>query len=310
VVRRFAAVWPGVDPPVGHAGLDPAGPVPALPDPPESVPAASEPAGAWPDPSGPVPAWPDTPGRREAEAAWRELDAAPVPEPAAPVSAPPAASLPPPASEPPVAPVGDPSPVTPLLPPGRSALGAFDPGRRGIRVLAVVAVLVALVAGYLAWRSQPRAEPVPAAPSASTGSAPSTGQIIVAVQGRVAHPGLYRLPAGARVADALAAAGGALPGVDLSYVNLARKLSDGELVLVGTTPPPDQSAPGGAGGKVNLNTATVAQLDALPGVGSALAQRILAYRDQHGGFRSVDDLRHVPGIGDAKFAQLKDLVTV
>src|SRR5262249_1157610 len=120
---------------------------------------------------------------------------------------------------------------------------------------------------------------------------------------------LYRLPSGARVADALAAAGGALPGVDLSYVNLARKLSDGELVLVGTTPPPDQSAPG-AGGKVNLNTATLAQLDALPGAGPPLAQRILDYRGQHGDFRSADDLRHVPGIGDAKFAQLKDLVTV
>jgi competence protein ComEA len=197
----------------------------------------------------------------------------------------------------------------PAVPPGRSALGAFDPGRRGIRVLIVVAVLVALVAGYLAWRSQPRAEPVVAAPSASTGSAPSGGQIIVAVQGRVAHPGLYRLPSGARVADAIEAAGGALPGVDLSYVNLARKLSDGELILVGTTPPPEQSAPG-AGGKVNLNTATLTQLDALPGVGPALAQRILDYRAQHGDFRSVDDLRHVPGIGDAKFAQLKDLVTV
>jgi competence protein ComEA len=197
----------------------------------------------------------------------------------------------------------------PAVPPGRSALGAFDPGRRGIRVLVVVAVLVALVAGYLAWRSQPRAEPVAATPLASTGSAPSGGQIIVAVQGRVAHPGLYRLPSGARVADAIEAAGGALPGVDLSYVNLARKLSDGELILVGTTPRPEQSAPG-AGGKVNLNTATLTQLDALPGVGPALAQRILDYRAQHGDFRSVDDLRHVSGIGDAKFAQLKDLVTV
>jgi competence protein ComEA len=130
----------------------------------------------------------------------------------------------------------------------------------------------------------------------------------VAVQGRVAHPGLYRLPSGSRVADAIAAAGGALPGVDLSFVNLARKLVDGELILVGVAAPSGQ--PGTPAGKVNLNTASLAELEALPGVGPALGQRILDYRAQHGSFGSVDDLRHVPGIGDAKFAQLKDLVTV
>ena len=176
-------------------------------------------------------------------------------------------------------------------------------------MLAVVAVLVVLVAGYLAWRSRPHAEPVPVPSVAVSGTGTPSGLIVVAVQGRVVHPGLYRLPPGSRVADALAAAGGALPGVDLSFVNLARRLGDGELLLVGATPPPEQGGPA-AGGKVNLNTATLAQLDALPGVGPALAQRILDYRAQHDGFRSVDDLRHVSGIGDAKFAQLKDLVTV
>jgi competence protein ComEA len=130
----------------------------------------------------------------------------------------------------------------------------------------------------------------------------------VAVQGRVAHPGLYRLPSGARVADALDAAGGALPGVDLSYVNLARKVTDGELILIGLSAAP--APPGTPGGKVNLNTASLAELDALPGVGPALGQRILDYRTAHGSFGSVEDLRHIPGIGDAKYAELKDLVTV
>ncbi|GGS06714.1 DNA-binding protein [Micromonospora fulviviridis] len=206
--------------------------------------------------------------------------------------------------------------------------GAFDPGRRGVRALAVVAAVVVLVAGVWAWRSRPHAEPVRpvAAVSAPESSAPaptgSTGQVVVALAGKVRRPGLVRLPAGARVADAIEAAGGALPGVDVALLNPARKVTDGELILVGVTAPPGQGAPaaGGGGpaaggaapgsGPVNLNTATLAQLDALPGVGPVLAQRILDHRDQHGGFRSVSDLRQVDGIGDARYEQLKDLVTV
>ncbi|WP_370464153.1 helix-hairpin-helix domain-containing protein [Micromonospora sp. AP08] len=207
--------------------------------------------------------------------------------------------------------------------------GAFDPGRRGVRALAAVAVVVVLVAGVWAWRSRPQAEPVrpAAAVDAPETSAPtaSAGQVVVALAGKVRRPGLVRLPAGARVADAIEAAGGALPGVDVALLNPARKVTDGELILVGVTAPPGQAAPpgpvtggggpaaGGAapgGGPVNLNTATLAQLDALPGVGPVLAQRILDHREQHGGFRSVSDLRQVDGIGDARYDQLKDLVTV
>ncbi|WP_345156004.1 ComEA family DNA-binding protein [Micromonospora maritima] len=211
--------------------------------------------------------------------------------------------------------------------------GAFDPGRRGVRALAAVAAVVVLVAAAWAWRSRPHAEPVRpvggvsgtageapptgvAAPAGVAASGGVAGQVVVAVAGRVRRPGLVRLPAGSRLADAVEAAGGALPGVDVALLNPARKVTDGELILVGVSAPPGPPAPGpvaGGGaptGPVNLNTATLAQLDGLPGVGPVLAQRILDHRDQHGGFRSVADLRQVEGIGDARYEQLKELVTV
>ncbi len=202
-------------------------------------------------------------------------------------------------------------PVTDPGVPAASVLARFDPGRRGLRALAVVAALVVLVAGYLAWRAQPRAEPVPPPVPSMPLQVSSAGTILVAVTGRVAHPGVVRLPAGARVQDAIEAAGGALPGTDLAFLNLARPVRDGELVIVGVTPPPGLALPGAPdNGRVNLNTATPADLDTLPGIGPELAARIIDYRTQHGGFRSVDELRKVSGIGDAKYAELKDRVTV
>jgi competence protein ComEA len=169
-----------------------------------------------------------------------------------------------------------------------------------------VAVLVALGAGLLAWRSRPVVASVAPPPSAAS-ETPAPEVIVVAVMGRVHRPGLVEVPAGARVADALAAAGGPLPDTDLTHLNLARRLVDGELITVGVAGSPDG---GGSGGLVNLNTATSAQLQELPGIGPVLAQRIVDYRTRWGAFRSVDDLRKVPGIGEATFAELESLVTV
>ena len=201
----------------------------------------------------------------------------------------------------------------------RLALAGLDPGRPGVRALAILVVVVAVAAALLAWRLRPRVEPVapsaPVAPASAPGPSGSAGPggpvVVVAVSGLVRTPGLVRLPTGSRVADAIAAAGGVLPGTDLSLVNLARRVSDGELIVIGLPGAMASAGPdGGGGGPVNLNTATLEQLQTLPGVGPVLAQRIVEYRDQHGGFRSVADLRHVSGIGDARYAELRDLVTV
>ncbi|MEV6346615.1 ComEA family DNA-binding protein [Actinoplanes sp. NPDC051851] len=206
---------------------------------------------------------------------------------------------------------------------GRGWLRAFDPGRAGVRALAAVAVVVVLVAAFLAWRARPEVDPVAPVFGSTVSAAPAAvqsgaaGEVVVAVGGKVRRPGLVRLSPGARVADALAAAGGAEPGVDVAMLNLARRVADGELIMVGVTPSAGSGvvAPavpaGTAGGAlVNLNTAGAAELDTLPGVGPVLAQRILDARTAAGGFTAVSDLRQVDGIGDARYEQLKDLVTV
>ncbi|MFG2879760.1 helix-hairpin-helix domain-containing protein [Streptomyces sp. NPDC048337] len=194
------------------------------------------------------------------------------------------------------------------------------------RTVAAVGVVLVAAVGFAAqqyWtaRPQPVAPPAVLAPGgvsvtapafAGTGAPPGTagtgGRIVVDVSGKVRDPGVRRLPAGSRVEDALAAAGGVRPGTDTSGLNRARVLVDGEQVLVGA---PAQPPPGGAGpspGPVSLGTATVEQLDGLPGVGPVLAQHIVDFRTARGGFRSVEELRQVNGIGERRFADLRALV--
>jgi competence protein ComEA len=190
----------------------------------------------------------------------------------------------------------------------------FAVPRRTAAVAAAVAV-VALVAGSRLLAhvgGAPSAVPAPA--RAVPVAAPRAPALVVHVVGAVRRPGLYRLREGSRVADAVAKAGGATPRADLSLVNLAAPAADGTQVVVPrrtalAAPAPPGSAPGAPAGPVQLNSATVEQLDALPGVGPVTAQKIVDYRQQNGAFRSVDDLDAIPGIGPARLEQLRELVT-
>nr|WP_258040028.1 ComEA family DNA-binding protein [Streptomyces sp. SM1] len=154
----------------------------------------------------------------------------------------------------------------------------------------------------------------PGAPAGAARTGSEAPAIVVDVSGKVREPGIHRLPAGSRVEDALRAAGGVRPGTKTDALNRARFLVDGEQVVVGG-PAAAGQASGTAGGAaagptapVSLNTATLDQLDGLPGVGPVLAQHIVDHRTRNGGFRSVDELREVNGIGDRRFADLRDLV--
>ena len=184
------------------------------------------------------------------------------------------------------------------------------------RLLAVaLLVLVLGVVGakrLLAHAREPavlRVAPVRAAPR----TRPVVAGVVVDVEGAVRRPGLVRLPAGSRVADAVARAGGTTPKADRSTVNLAAPVSDGQQVLVprqGAAPSAGAS-PGGAAsaaGPISLSSASAEELDTLPGVGPVTAQKIVDYRTQHGAFHAVEELDAIPGIGPARLAELQGLV--
>jgi competence protein ComEA len=157
--------------------------------------------------------------------------------------------------------------------------------------------------------------PPPPAPGAGVTGLPAA-RVVVDVVGAVRRPGLYRLEHSSRIADAVARAGGATRKADLSQVNLAAPLADGEQVVVPLRGAPVAAPGAGAGGTggsastgpVHLSTATLDQLDSLPGIGPVTAQKILDYRAKHGAFTSVDELDAVPGIGPSRMDQLRDLV--
>jgi competence protein ComEA len=176
-----------------------------------------------------------------------------------------------------------------------------------VLVLAGVAVLVGALSPH--GSSATAAAPVAHSPTVHTEgpTAAESPSAFVHVVGQVNHPGLYELAAGSRIVDAVAAAGGFTATADQSQLNLAQVIEDGQQITVlaqGAVPAAAVGA-GGAGGTVDINTADVTALETLDGIGPALAQRILAYRTAHGGFRTVNDLQNVTGIGPKKFAAIK-----
>jgi competence protein ComEA len=215
----------------------------------------------------------------------------------------------------------------------------MHPTRRQLIAYAAVAVVVAAVgvrylatAGRAATTSVALTAAVASpSPSATASAQASAAALIVYACGAVDKPGVYELPSGARIADLLALAG-AGPRADLASINLAARLTDGQQVVVPTkgaaqaaaTSPPaagveatssavgavSAASPATQAAPVSLNSATLEQLDALQGVGPVTAQKIIDYRTQNGGFKSVDELKNIPGIGEVRFAALKDYVTL
>lgn len=182
-----------------------------------------------------------------------------------------------------------------------------------------LAVLLAAISFYTTWQKS-QALPVAVAPAAA--AAEKTGnkatEVVVYVSGAVLKPGVVTLPAGARVIDAVKAAGGGTAEADMERINLAQAVKDGMQIQIPRVAAGNAANAGGAAGRpaaseahlVNINTADKAMLDSLPGIGPALAERIVEYREKHGPFQDIADLKKVSGIGESKWEKLKDKVTL
>ena len=200
----------------------------------------------------------------------------------------------------------------------RERLAALSRGE----LIGLVALLAVTLGGAGLWyvRSLPRPVEVTTAPSGGTAStpisaSPSPEVVVVDVAGWVRRPGVYEFTEGARVIDAIDAAGGARPGALLQALNLAAPLADGTQILVPregqeSVAPPPVTGGAVAGGLINVNTAAATELEELPGVGEVIAQAIVDYRTENGPFTTVDELIDVSGIGDATLENIRDLVTV
>ena len=203
----------------------------------------------------------------------------------------------------------------------RQALSAVTPGR--VLSTATALAVVSVGSWWLLRAPAPPVErtlPMATTPTASSvvGAPPPSvapADVVVQMAGAVQHPGVFHLPVGSRVADLVAAAGGAITGVDAAVLPLAAKVTDGQRIYLpkpGEPAPAATSASGGAtpAGPLDLNTATAAQLDALPGVGPTTAAAIVSYREKHGPYRSIDGLLEIKGLGQSKVDALRELVRV
>lgn len=195
----------------------------------------------------------------------------------------------------------------------------FEPPQDAVKPIAKLIVITLCVVGLLVWLNRPTTLTNPAvnSPGIPISLAPTPAnpmatdlntfdQIVIDVKGDVNSPGLVTLRAGSRVADAIAAAGGLAIDADVSNINLAERLSDGQMIYVGQS----QSSGIGADRRVNLNLATAAELDTLPGVGPVMAGRIIAWRDLNQRFHTIEQLQEVPGIGSKVFKNLKPLIKI
>ena len=196
-----------------------------------------------------------------------------------------------------------------------SAQILVTPPPQAIRPIFKIVITAVAVTSGLVWLNRPVSVAVPETaspgiPITSNGNvlASSGGfdQIVVDVKGDVLTPGLVTLPAGSRVADAIAAAGGVIPSANVTSLNLAERLSDGQMIFIGNT----QSLELSSDSRININLATETELDSLPGVGPVMAGRIIAWRESNQRFHSIEELQEVPGIGPKVFANLKALVRI